>query len=88
MEQLHFLELTDLAESIRTRKVSPVEATRQQLDRIATLDGTLASYVVVTAERAMAEARAAEADIVAGRYRGPLHGHDKPGLHGIRHHHQ
>jgi amidase len=74
MERLHFLELTDLAEPIRTRKVSPVEATRQQLDRIATLDGPLASYVVVTAERAMAEARAAEADILAGRYRGPLHG--------------
>ncbi|KRR20142.1 amidase [Bradyrhizobium lablabi] len=74
MEQLHFLELTDLAELIRRREISPVEATRQQLDRIAALDGTLASYAVVTAERAMAEAQAAEADIVAGRYRGPLHG--------------
>ncbi|WP_065751425.1 amidase [Bradyrhizobium paxllaeri] len=74
MEQLHFLELTDLAELIRRREISPVEATRQQLDRIAALDGTLASYAVVTAERAMAEAQMAEADIVAGRYRGPLHG--------------
>jgi amidase len=74
MKDLHFLELTDLAELIRTRKISPVEATRQQLERVAALDGTLASYAVVTAERAMAEARAAEADIVAGRYRGPLHG--------------
>lgn len=74
MKDLHFLELTDLAELIRTRKISPVEATRQQLDRIAALDGTLASYAVVTAERAMAEARTAETDIAAGRYRGPLHG--------------
>ncbi|NOJ40027.1 amidase [Bradyrhizobium australiense] len=74
MGDLHFLELTVLAELIRTRKISPVAATRQQLNRIAALDGTLASYAVVTAERAMAEARAAEADIVAGRYRGPLHG--------------
>lgn len=74
MKDLHFLELTDLAELIRTRKLSPVEATRQQLDRIATLDGRLASYAHVTAERAMDEARAAEADIIAGRYRGPLHG--------------
>jgi amidase len=74
MEDLHFLELTDLAELIRTQEISPVEATHQQLDRIAMLDGTLASYAVVTAERAMAEAREAEADIVASRYRGPLHG--------------
>jgi amidase len=74
MDDLHFLELTALAELIRTREISPVEATRQQLDRIATLDGKLASYAVVTAESAMAEARVAEADIVAGRYRGPLHG--------------
>jgi len=74
MKDLHFLELTDLAELIRTRKLSPVEATHQQLDRIATLDGRLASYAHVTAERAMDEARAAEADIIAGRYRGPLHG--------------
>ena len=74
MQDIHFLELTDLAELIRTRKISPVEATRQQLDRIAALDGRLASYAVVTAERALAEAQAAEADIVAGRYRGPLHG--------------
>ena len=74
MKDLHFLELTDLAELIQTRKISPAEATRQQLERVAALDGTLASYAVVTAERAMAEARAAETDIAAGRYRGPLHG--------------
>jgi amidase len=74
MSDLHFLELTALAELIRTREISPVEATRQLLDRIATLDGRLASYAVVTAESAMAEARVAEADIVAGRHRGPLHG--------------
>jgi amidase len=74
MRDLHFLELTALAELIRTREISPVEATVHQLDRIAALDGALASFALVTPERAMAEARAAEADIVAGRYRGPLHG--------------
>lgn len=74
MRQVHFLELTELAELIRTREISPVEAARQQLDRIAALDGRLASYALVTAERAMAEARAAEADMIAGDYRGALHG--------------
>jgi amidase len=74
MNDLHFLELTALAELIRTRAISPVEVTRAQLERIAALDGRLASYAVVTAESALAEARAAEADIAAGRYRGALHG--------------
>jgi amidase len=74
VNDLHFLELTALAALIRSREISPVEAARLQLDRIAALDGALASYAAVTAERAMAEARAAEAEIVAGRYRGPLHG--------------
>jgi amidase len=74
MKDLHYLELTELAELIRMRRISSVEVTRQQLDRIAALDDRLASYAVVTAERAMAEARAAEADIAASCYRGPLHG--------------
>jgi amidase len=74
MHDLHFLELTALADLIRTRAISPVEAAAHQLDRIAALDGKLASFALVTPESAMAEARAAEADIVAGRYRGPLHG--------------
>ena len=67
MKELHFLELTALAALIARREISPVEATRLQLDRIAALDGKLGSYATVTAESAMAEARAAEAEIVGGR---------------------
>jgi amidase len=74
VHELHFLELTVLAELIRTRKISPVEIVRHQIDRIASLDGKLASFAFVTLESAMTEARAAEAEIVVGRYRGPLHG--------------
>lgn len=72
--ELHFLELTVLAELIRTRKISPVEIVRHQLDRITSRDGQLASFAVVTPESAMAEARAAEVEIGAGHYRGPLQG--------------
>jgi amidase len=71
---LHYLQLTELAALIRERKVSPVEATRAQLDRIAVLDGALASYALVMADSAMAQAAAAEKEIAAGNYRGPLHG--------------
>src|SRR6187549_2235371 len=74
MKELHFLELTTLAALIARREISPVEVTRLQLDRIAALDGKLGSYATVTGERAMAEARAAEAEIVGGHHRGPLHG--------------
>jgi amidase len=74
MHEQHFLELTALAELIRTRRISPVEIVRHQLDRIAALDGELASFAFLSPESAMAEAREAEAEIVAGRYHGLLHG--------------
>jgi amidase len=51
-----------------------VEAAIHQLDRIAAVDGELASFALVTPESAIAEAREAEAHIAAGHYRGPLHG--------------
>src|SRR4051812_2514860 len=71
---LHYLELNEIAAWIRTRRVSPIDVTRAQLDRIAALDGKLGSYVQVMADAAMAEAKLAHDEIVAGRYRGPLHG--------------
>ena len=71
---LHYLELTELAGCFQRRELSPVEVTRAQLDRIAALDGTLGSYAWVMAEAALASAVKAEAEISAGRYRGPLHG--------------
>lgn len=73
-DRIHYLEVTELAACIRTRAISPVTATRAQLDRIATLDGQLHSYALVMADAAMAQAEAAEAEIAAGHYRGPLHG--------------
>ena len=44
------------------------------LDRIAAIDPVLNAYLLVTAEQALAQARAAEAEIMAGTYRGPMHG--------------
>jgi amidase len=71
---LHYLELSELANLIRAREVSPTAVTRAQLDRIASLDSALGSYAFVMSEAAMAQAEQAEAEIAAGRYRGPLHG--------------
>jgi aspartyl-tRNA(Asn)/glutamyl-tRNA(Gln) amidotransferase subunit A len=66
--------LTELAAAIRARKISPVELTAAHLARIAALDGHLRAFITLDAERALATARALEADAAAGRWRGPLHG--------------
>lgn len=71
---LHYLELMKVAALIRTREISSQEVTRAQLDRIASVDGELHSYALVMADAALARAEGADAEIAAGRYRGPLHG--------------
>ena len=71
---LHYATLADVAKLIESRQVSPVEVTSLMLDRIASVDGALHSYVTVMADTAMDSARQAESEILAGRYRGPLHG--------------
>lgn len=73
-EPLDYLTIAEAAELIRTRQVSPVDLTRAILDRIETLDGSLHAYITVMAESALRQAREAEVEIAAGRYRGPLHG--------------
>ena len=72
--QLPFISATELASLIKSREVSPVEAAEAYLERIPQVDGQLNSYITVTADRAMADARQAEQEIAAGRYRGPMHG--------------
>ncbi len=72
--ELCSLSITQLGEQIRKRTVSPVEVTQAYLTRVQTLDSKLNSYITVTAERALQEAKAAEAQIHGGTYLGPLHG--------------
>ena len=72
--QLPFISATELASLIKSREISPVEATEAYLERIPQVDGKLNSYITVTSERAMADARQAEQEIVSGKYRGPMHG--------------
>lgn len=59
---------------IRDRRLSPVELVRACLDRIARHDGMLRAYITVCADQALEAARGAEREIMAGRWRGPLHG--------------
>jgi amidase len=71
---IHYQPLTTVAAQIKSKAISPVEVTEALLGRIETLDPGLKSYTTVTPELAMDQARAAEAEIMAGRYRGPMHG--------------
>jgi Asp-tRNA(Asn)/Glu-tRNA(Gln) amidotransferase A subunit family amidase len=73
-DEIAFLPVSELAELIRTRRISSVELTRLYLDRIARYDPHLLSVVTVTEERAMRQAQAADEEIARGRHRGPLHG--------------
>ncbi len=66
--------IAEAAALIAARELSPVELTRHCLDRIGQLDGQLNAFLLVTEDRAMADARAAEARVMAGTPRGPLDG--------------
>jgi aspartyl-tRNA(Asn)/glutamyl-tRNA(Gln) amidotransferase subunit A len=68
------LSIRDASEMARRRKVSPVELTNACLAQIEKLNPTLNAFITVTRESAAAQARAAEAEIQHGNWRGPLHG--------------
>jgi len=69
-----FLTIAEADALIGKRELSPVELVESRLARIERLDGKLNSFIRVLREPALAAARAAEAEIMAGKRRGPLHG--------------
>ena len=68
------LTLTEAAEQIRSHRLSPVELTRECLSRVERLNPVLNAFITVTGDTALAQARQAEAEGMAGNWRGPLHG--------------
>jgi amidase len=73
-DDLHYLEIDELARLVAARKVSPVELTEAMLRRIERLDPSLKSYALVTPELALAQARAAEQMIGKRQILSQLHG--------------
>ena len=69
-----FLPVRRLAALVRTREISPVALAETFLERLETLGPKYNAVVTVTRDRALTQARSAESEIAAGRYRGPLHG--------------
>lgn len=74
IEDLAFATVPQLAELIRTRRVSPVELAKMYLARLKRYGTKLNCVVTLTEDLALAQAADAEREIRSGKYRGPLHG--------------
>ncbi len=72
--ELVFLSAAEQGRLIRSRKLSPVELVRACLERIERYDPVLRAYITVCSDQALVQARQAEQEVLAGNYRGPLHG--------------
>jgi aspartyl-tRNA(Asn)/glutamyl-tRNA(Gln) amidotransferase subunit A len=73
-EEVLFLPVTELARRIRGKQLSPVALAESYLERSRQIGPRLNAYATLTPELALKQARAAEKEISAGKYRGPLHG--------------
>ena len=73
-EELAFLPVTHLARLLETRQITPTELTKLYLSRLKRYDPRLLCVVSLTEDLALRQARQADEEIAAGRYRGPLHG--------------
>ena len=74
IDDLAFATVGELGGLLRSRKITSEALTRMCLARLKRYDPQLHFVITLTEERALAQARAADAEIAAGTYRGPLHG--------------
>lgn len=73
-EDVLYLTVGELGQRLRKKAFSPVELAQSYLDRSRKLNPKLNAYVTLTPELALEQAKAAEKEIMAGHFRGPLHG--------------
>jgi Asp-tRNA(Asn)/Glu-tRNA(Gln) amidotransferase A subunit family amidase len=73
-EELAFLPVTELSELVRRKRVTSLELTQMYLARLKRYDPVLKCVISLTEDRAFERARAADAELRRGKYRGPLHG--------------
>jgi Asp-tRNA(Asn)/Glu-tRNA(Gln) amidotransferase A subunit family amidase len=74
LEELAFASVRDLGELIRKRKITSTQLTSMYLERLKRYGPRLECVVTLTEKLALEQAKRADAEIAAGRYRGPLHG--------------
>src|SRR5450830_1366045 len=73
-EDVFFLSVAELSRKLKAREISPVALAEGTLDRLERLGPKFGAVVTITRDRALAEAKAAERELAAGKWRGPLHG--------------
>jgi Asp-tRNA(Asn)/Glu-tRNA(Gln) amidotransferase A subunit family amidase len=73
-EDLAFYPLTELAQLIKSRKITSTELTQLYIERLKKYGSRLECVITLTEELALAQAKRADKEIASGRYRGPLHG--------------
>lgn len=73
-ETITGLSLLEVSSLVRRREISPVEVTLACLDRIEQYDDKINAFITVCARQALSKAKQAEKEILAGNWRGPLHG--------------
>ena len=73
-DQVAFSTVRELAELLHTRKVTSVDLTKMYLARLKRYDPKLQFVITLTEDRALKQAATADAEIAAGKYKGPLHG--------------
>jgi len=74
VESLAFAPVTELAELVRTRRVTSMELTTMYLDRLERHGPTLECVITITRDLALQQAKRADQELATGHYRGPLHG--------------
>ena len=74
IEDLAFDSASDLASLVRSRQVSSLALTQMFIARLKRYDSSLHFMITLTEDRALKQAKAADEEIAAGKYRGPLHG--------------
>jgi amidase len=73
-QNIHYLTLSEVAELIKSKKITSEELTQLLLNRIKAIDGKLNGYITIMGKEALVQARALDKELAAGKYRGPLHG--------------
>ncbi len=73
-EDLAFYPVTELAQLIKSRKITSTELTQLYIERLKKFGPRLECVITLTEELALAQAKRADKEIASGRYRGPLHG--------------
>jgi Asp-tRNA(Asn)/Glu-tRNA(Gln) amidotransferase A subunit family amidase len=74
IEDLAFRSVADLGQLLSARKITSLELTQMYIERLKRYDPKLHFVITITEERALAQAKKADEEIAAGKYRGPLHG--------------